>query len=217
MLYGLRSKVHYLTPAILPDRARLMSLVDAMLAAGVGLVQYRAKDAPTRLMYEDVTALLRLTRRAEVPLIVNDRLDIALAVGADGVHVGEEDLPTNVVRRMMGPAAIVGISADTPAAAREAERLGATYVACGAIFPSPTKTDKPVIGLEGLRAVQRATSLPVCAIGGINLATLPALQEANPAMIAVISAINDAPDPARAARELVEATRTLLPRKIIGP
>ena len=217
MLYGLRSKVYYLTPAVLPDRAALVSLVERVVAAGVGLVQYRVKDAPTRRMYEDVVALLRVTRSAAVPLLVNDRLDLALAAGADGVHVGEEDLPTNVVRRMMGPAAIVGVSADTPAEAREAEQRGASYVACGALFPSLTKPEKAVIGPEGLQAVQRATSLPVCAIGGITLDNLVMLQAANPAMIAVISAINDAPDPAQAARELVEATRQFLPRRIIGP
>lgn len=217
MLFSVRSKVYYLTPAVLPDRARLVTLVRAVIEAGVGMIQYRAKQATARRMYQDVEALLRVTRPAAVPLIVNDRVDIALAAGADGVHIGEEDLPTNVVRRMMGPAAIVGVSADTPAAARQAERQGASYVACSAVFASPTKQDKPVIGPQGLLAVQRATNLPACAIGGITLERLPELQEANPALIAVISAINDAPDPARAARELVEAARTLLPHRAIGP
>ncbi len=217
MFLELRSKVHYLTPAELPERSQLVSLVASILEAGVGVVQYRTKTASTRRMYGDVVALLNLTRKAHVPLLVNDRLDIALAAGADGVHIGEDDLPTNVARRMLGPMAIVGVSADSPAAAREAERLGASYVACAAVFPSPTKADKPVIGVEGLQAVQRATNLPVCAIGGITLERLPELVEANPAMIAAISAINSAPDPARAARELVEATARLLPRRVIGP
>jgi thiamine-phosphate diphosphorylase len=144
-------------------------------------------------------------------------VDIALAAGADGVHVGEEDLPTNVVRRLMGPAAIVGVSAYTPAAARAAEQAGASYVACGAIFPSPTKPDQPVLGPRCLADIQRVTSLPVCAIGGITLENLPALQETNPALLAVISAINDAPGPARAARELVQAAEELLPRRVLGP
>lgn len=217
MFLELRSKVHYLTPAELPERSQLVSLVASILEAGVGVVQYRTKTASTRRMYGDVVALLNLTRKAHVPLLVNDRLDIALAAGADGVHIGEDDLPTNVARRMLGPMAIVGVSADSPAAAREAERLGASYVACAAVFPSPTKVDKPVIGVEGLQAVQRATNLPVCAIGGITLERLPELVEANPAMIAAISAINSDPDPARAARELVEATARLLPRRVIGP
>jgi thiamine-phosphate diphosphorylase len=217
MLFSVRSKVYYLTPAVLPERASLVALVKAVVAAGVGMVQYRVKQASARRMYEDVQALLRVTRPANVPLIVNDHLDIALAAGADGVHIGEEDLPTNVVRRMVGPAAIVGVSADTPREARQAELQGASYVACSAVFPSPTKQDKPVIGPEGLLAVQRATNLPVCAIGGITVDSLPALQEVNPALIAVISAINDAPDPAQAARELVEAAHRLLPRRIIGP
>ena len=216
MLFNVRSKIYYLTPAVLPDRARLVALVRSVVGAGVGLVQYRAKEASTRRMFEDVEALLRLTRPAHVPLIVNDRVDIALAAGADGVHVGEEDLPAAVVRRMMGPAAIVGVSADTPAAARAAEQAGASYVACGAIFPSPTKPDKPVLGPACLLGLQRVTSLPVCAIGGLTLANLPALQATNPALIAIISAINDAPDPAQAARDLVSAAHHLLPRRLMG-
>jgi thiamine-phosphate pyrophosphorylase len=217
MLLTVRSKIYYLTPALLPDRARLVALVRSVVGAGVGLVQYRVKDATTRRMFEDVQALLRVTRPAHVPLIVNDRVDIALAAGAEGVHVGEEDLPTSVVRRMMGPAAIVGVSADTPATARQAELAGASYVACGAIFPSPTKPDKPVLGPACVAALQRVTSVPVCAIGGISLENLPALRETNPSLIAVISAINDAPDPARAARELVQAAGRLLPRRSVSP
>ncbi len=217
MLLAPRSKIYYITPWPLPERQTLIRLVQAVLRAGVGLVQYRAKQASTRRMYEDAQALLRLTRPFGVPLIINDRLDIALAAGADGVHIGSEDLPTNVARRMMGPSAIVGVSADHPAEARRAERQGASYVACGAVFPSPTKPDKPVIGPHGVAAVQHAVTIPVCAIGGITADNLAELSEVNPALVAVISAINDAPDPYAAARRLVEVARTALPHRVFGP
>lgn len=216
MLVDLRSKVYYITPAEVADTAELVRLVRLVVRAGVGMVQYRAKSASGRRMYRDVEALLGFTRPAGIPLIVNDAVDIALATGADGVHVGEEDLPVNVVRRMVGPKAIVGASADQPEAAKKAERDGATYVACGAVFPSPTKQDKPVIGPQGVAAVQRVVNIPVCAIGGINAENIYQLQEVSPALVAVISAINTAEDPAIAAHRLVEASLEALPHRTLG-
>lgn len=216
MLVGLRSKIYYITPGEVTDSAELIRLARLVIRAGVGVIQYRAKSASARCMYREVEALLSLTRPAEIPLIVNDAVDVALATGADGVHVGEEDLPVNVVRRLMGPNAIVGASADHPEAAKKAERDGATYVACGAVFLSPTKQDKPVIGPAGVAAVQRAVSLPVCAIGGINAENIYQLQEVNPALVAVISAINAAEDPGAAAQHLVKASLEALPHRTRG-
>ena len=210
------SPIYYVTPGELPEPARLVALVREVLRARVGVVQYRAKEATTQRMYEDTRALLAVTRPTRVPLIVNDRVEVALAVGADGVHVGQEDLPANVVRRMMGPAAIVGVTADEPRLARQAERNGASYVACGAIFPSPSKPEEGVIGVAGARAVQQAVSIPVCVIGGITAENLPQLRPVDPELVAVIAAINDAPAPGQAAAELVELCRTQLPPRGLG-
>ena len=216
MALNLRSKLYYLTPPDLPDTAALVSRVVAVLRGGVGMVQYRAKALPAARMYQDVVALLHVTRPAGVPLIVNDRVEVALAVGADGVHVGQADLPANVVRRMMGPAAIVGVTADEPRLARQAEKNGASYVACGTIFPSLTKPERPVIGVAGARAVQQAVSIPVCVIGGITAENLAQLRPVDPELVAVIAAINDALDPGQAAAELVELCRTQLPPRGLG-
>ena len=179
-------------------------------------MQYRAKDRPTATMVREAQALLRLTRRAEVPFIINDRVDLALAVGADGVHIGQQDMPASYVRRMMGPYAIVGVTAPQPALARQAERAGATYVSCGPIFPSPTKPDKPAVGPGAIQQVQNAVSLPVCAIGGINEETMHQLADVTPALVAVCSAINNAPDPGQAARRMVELAEEAIPHITFG-
>jgi len=216
MIRNLRSRVYYITPAKALPQGELVHLVEAVVAAGVGAVQYRAKDRATATMVQEAQALVRLTRRAQVPFIVNDRTDVALAVSADGVHVGQDDMPASYVRRMMGPYAIVGVTAPGPSLGRQAEQAGATYVSCGPIFPSPTKPDKSAIGPEAIPPVQNAVSLPVCAIGGINEETIHYLTEVTPAMVAVCSAINDAPDPGRAARRIVQLTEQVIPHIAFG-
>jgi thiamine-phosphate pyrophosphorylase len=206
-----RSPIYYLTPAEPLETPRLVALVRQVVAAGVGLVQYRAKDLPTRRMYEDVAALLAVTRPAGVPLLVNDRVEVALAAGAEGVHLGQEDLPVALTRRLLGPYAILGVSVESPEQARQAVRDGASYVACGPIFPSLVKPECPARGVMALAAIRRVVSVPLCAIGGISAANLGELREVHPELIAVITAINGAPDPAAAARELVAAAKVLWP------
>lgn len=216
MIKDLRSKVYYITPAQTLSPNELRALVQAVLNAGVGVVQYRAKDRTTATMVQEAKALLHLTRGVGVPLIVNDRIDVALAVGADGVHIGQEDMPVPDARRMMGPYAIVGVTAPQPTRARRAEQAVATYVSCGPVFPSPTKPEKPPVGPEAVQRVQNTVSLPVCAIGGINEDTIHQLAEVNPALIAVSSAINDTPDPGQAARRLVKLAEEVIPHIAFG-
>ena len=210
------SPIYYVTPGGLPEPARLVALVREVLRARVGVVQYRAKEATTQRMYEDTRALLAVTRLARVPLIVNDRVDVALAAGADGVHVGQTDLPVAVARRLMGPYAVLGVTVDTVEQARQAERDGASYVAVGPVFPSPTKPECPAIGPASVAAMRGAVQIPVCAIGGITAENLAALADAAPDLVAVISAINEAPNPGMAARELVAAAHALWPRSRPG-
>lgn len=179
-------------------------LLEAVLRAGVRAVQFRAKVVPDGLAYRLARAARQVTARHGALLVVNDRLDLALAVGADGVHVGQDDLPAGVVRRLW-PHGLLGVSVRTPEEARAAEAAGADYVGAGALRSTATKDDARVIGIEGLRRVAAATRLPVVAIGGITVDDLPVLREAGMAGVAVASAIARAADPSRAAAAFVRA------------
>lgn len=192
----------------LPGRD-LLAVCRAALRAGAGALQLRGKDWSGRQLYEVGLALRRLADETGALLFVDDRVDVAQAVGADGVHVGQEDLPARVVRALLGPEAIVGVSAATPEEARQAEADGADYLGVGSVWATGSKADagEPV-GLEGLRAVVAATRLPVVAIGGVDAGRAREARAAGAAGVAVISAVMAAPDPARAVRELLGAGGT---------
>lgn len=183
-----------------------VAALEAALRGGATLAQWRPKHLPARQQYETAVQALSVARRLGVPLIVDDRVDIALAIGADGVHIGQQDLPAAVVRRLLGPGLILGVSASTPAEAKEAEEAGADYLGVGPVFPTFSKADAgEAIGLEGLRAVIEATRLPVVAIGGITRENAPLVLAAGAAGVAVISALFGQPDVAEAATRLRKA------------
>lgn len=146
----------------------LLKCVEEALAAGVTLVQYRAKAADGGVLYAEACKLKELCDKYSVPLIINDRLDIALAVGAAGVHLGQDDLPCAVARRLLGEDYIIGVSAHNPAEAVKAVSEGADYLGCGAVFGTATKLDVAKLGLENLRAIRKAVVLPMVGIGGIT-------------------------------------------------
>lgn len=181
------------------------------MEGGATVVQYREKERTTGQLVEEALALRELTREADVPLIVNDRLDVALATETDGVHVGQDDMSATMTRRLMGQERIVGVSATNLQEAIQAEKDGADYLGVGPIFATPTKPDAaPPMGLEGLAKVCRHVSIPVVAIGGINEHNAAAVIEAGADGVAVVSAVVAAPDVAAAARrlrEVVEAAR----------
>ncbi|MDR2619062.1 MAG: thiamine phosphate synthase [Treponema sp.] len=173
----------------------LPEAVEAAIAGGVTMVQLREKDAPAREFFDIAREVLALTRSRGVPLIINDRLDIALAAGADGVHLGQSDLPCFEARRIAGKDFIIGISAHTPEGALSAQRAGADYIGSGAVFPTGSKADVgAVIGIEGIRAVADAVKIPVVGIGGINPGNAASVIAAGAAGVAVISAILSQPD-----------------------
>jgi thiamine-phosphate pyrophosphorylase len=181
-LFGL----YFITDRDLSARGMLEDVREA-LRAGVALVQYRDKGSASPS--QDLAAeMLRLCRTAGVPLIVNDDVDLALSIGADGVHVGQGDMPVAEARRRLGSMAIVGVSVSTVAQAREAERAGATYVAASPVFSTPTKPDAgPPIGFEGVCRLRAATRLSLAVIGGIGDANVPALVEAGADLVCAIS------------------------------
>lgn len=156
--------------------------------AGVRIIQVRDKLASSRTLHETVVAALEITRPRGVRLIVNDRVDVALAAGADGVHVGQDDLPAGSAREILGPLAIIGISTHSLAQAAAAASLPVDYVAIGPVFATTTKANPdPVIGLEGLKAVRAAVTTPLVAIGGITLERAPAVFAAGADSVAVVS------------------------------
>jgi len=153
----------------------LASAVEAAICGGATVIQLREKHDDGGKFMAKAADVRAICQGVGVPLLINDRVDIALAVGADGVHVGQDDLPVEVVRRMMGPDAIIGVSVKTVAEALEAEAKGADYLGVGAVFATGTKEDSSVIGIEGLRAVCDAVAIPVVGIGGDNNADVSSL------------------------------------------
>ena len=181
-----------------------LQVAEAAIAGGADVLQLRDKDAPGGRLYRVALQLRKLTRDAGIPFIVNDRLDIALAAGADGVHVGQTDLPASVVREIIGPARILGVSVDTVEEAVQAERDGADYLGVGPVFEARgTKPDagRP-LGVDRIARIRRHCGLPIVAIGGINAENVRAVREAGADAAAVISAIVSADDIAQAARRM---------------
>lgn len=184
--------------------AGVVHAVRAALRAGTPAVQLRWKEGRTRDLLELGRALRDATAAAGALLIVNDRVDIALAVGADGAHLGDDDLPLPAARGIVPAGFLLGRSVDTPAEAEAAERGGADYVGVGPVFPTGTKLDTgPVIGSVGIRAVRASVSLPILAIGGIGVETAAEVTRAGADGVAVIGAVMGRSDPESAAGELL--------------
>ena len=203
-----RLRTYLVTQEDLTGGRGTVQTVEAAIDGGVDIVQLREKHASARERLEMGRAVRELTREADVPLIVNDRLDLAVALEADGVHLGDSDLPVEVARSQLGEQRIVGRSVSTPSAAREAARAGADYLGVGAIYQTGTKntnTESTEIGLERLRAIADATSLPIVGIGGVTAATASEVIRAGADGVAVVSAITAAEDPTAATRSLRSA------------
>jgi thiamine-phosphate pyrophosphorylase len=181
----------------------LEEVVAQAVQGGAACVQLREKELSTRAFVELAAALKALLAPARVPLIINDRVDVALAAGADGVHVGQEDMPCAMVRRLMGPGAILGLSVETWEDVERARDLDVDYLGVSPVFPTPTKTDtKGAWGLEGIARIRARVGKPLVAIGGLNADNAAAAVRAGADAIAVVSAICASADPRRAAEEL---------------
>jgi len=185
----------------------IFDVVLAALEAGAPAVQLRDKEATSRELYEQALRLREMTDRHGALLFVNDRLDVALAAGADGVHLGPDDLPIAAARRIAPPHFLIGASTDDPAAAIRAADNGADYIGCGSVFGTTTKAEAAGerIGPEGVAAVARASPVPVIAIGGVTADTATQLAGTGIAGIAAVGAIMTANDPAGAVRSLLGA------------
>mgnify|MGYP003434428057 FL=1 len=173
----------------------LEQAVEQAILGGVTLVQLREKAIASKAFYERALRIKAICHHYNVPLLINDRVDIALAVEADGVHIGQSDLPCGVVRQLLGKDKIIGVSARTAQQAIQAQADGADYLGVGAMFATSTKQDAQTVTIASLTQIRQAVTLPIVAIGGINHTTLPALQQALQAAdtsidgVAVVSAI----------------------------
>ena len=179
-------------------------VVAAAVRGGATVVQLREKTADTREFVEEAMAIKGFLSARAVPLIINDRIDVAQAVDADGVHLGQKDMPIELARKIVGPQMIIGISAESLTDAVEAERAGADYLGVSPIFDTPTKTDTaPALGLMGLQQIRTAVNLPLVGIGGLNADNAGRVIANGADGVAVVSAIVSADDPEAAARDLI--------------
>ena len=194
------------TDARLAQPRSIEAVVAAALEAGAPAIQLRDKQADARQLFEQAVRLRALTSRFQALLFVNDRFDVALAAGADGVHIGPDDMPLAAARRAVPRPFLIGTSTDDPAAARRAQEDGADYIGCGAVFATTSKAvGDEQIGPVGLRRVVQAVSIPVVGIGGVSEGNVALVAEAGAAGAAVIKAVMAASDVA------VTVTRLLAP------
>ena len=186
-----------------------LSRTEQALQGGVTLLQFREKERSTREYIHLAAQVHELAKRYNVPLLVDDRVDVALAVDAEGVHVGQTDMPVDIARRLLGPDKIVGATAKTVPQALEAWQQGADYLGVGAIYPTTTKVVTVITSTETLADICAAVPIPVNAIGGLNRDNLGVLKGTGIRGICVVSAIMKAADPKAAAQQLREAFRDL--------
>jgi thiamine-phosphate pyrophosphorylase len=191
-------------------RRPLPELAENLLKAGVRLIQYRDKQASSRELFETSAQLAEKIRRAQGIFIVNDRADIALAAKADGVHLGQDDLPVEMARTLLPPGKIIGISTHSIPQVEKANRSSADYIAFGPIAPTTSKANpEPVVGLAGLEEARKATHKPLIAIGGITIKQVQAVKESGADGIAVIHGLLAAADPGESARRFLAALGAL--------
>ena len=189
-----------------------LQALEMAVEGGATAVQIRGKTIEAGELFTLASASASLLKPRGIPLLVNDRADIARACGADGVHLGREDLPLAAARKILGSGAVIGLSVNTIDEAREAERLGADYIGLGPVFATTTKdTPLPVLGAEGVARIKAAVVIPVIAIGGLNAANVAAIMQAGADGAAVISAVWGVPDVRAAAQEFLAAIRTFQP------
>jgi len=206
--------LYLVTDSGMTGRDRLVETVLHAADGGVTVVQYREKSVSTAQMIREAAEIRNLLHARGIPLIINDRVDVALAVGADGVHVGRNDMDPVTARKLMGPDAIIGYSVETMEEAQNAETLDIDYFGVSPIFTTPTKTDtgRPW-GLDGLQNLRSHTGKPLVAIGGLNIHTIPDTLRAGADGVAVVSAICASGQPRESARALMDLIQTSIPNK----
>ena len=194
--------IYLVTDRSLMRTGSLTEAVEQAILGGCTVVQLREKTLSSLEFYEIAMEIRQLTQKHNIPLIINDRIDIALAVGADGVHIGQRDIPAAVARRIIGDDMALGVSAGTLEEALQAVKDGADCLGIGAMFPTGTKNDAKIVTMEELRRIREAVSIPIVVIGGINKDNAAAFKALDIDGLAVVSAIISQPDITAATKEL---------------
>lgn len=181
-----------------------LNIIEEAIKGGTTVVQLREKTASTKEFYELALKVKEITSRYDVPLLINDRIDIALAVDCEGVHIGQDDMPADIAREIIGDDKVLGVSASTVEEAKKAERDSADYIGSGAVFPTATKDDADSVSKEELNEIVDSIDIPVVAIGGITIENAHTLKGSGIAGFSVVSAIMSAEDPKEASLKLKE-------------
>ena len=181
-----------------------LNIIEEAIKGGTTIVQLREKTASTKEFYDLALKVKEITSRYGVPLLINDRIDIALAVGSEGVHIGQDDMPADIAREIIGEDKILGVSASTVEEAKKAEIDSADYIGSGAVFPTSTKDDADSVSKEELKEIVDSIDIPVVAIGGITVENAHTLKGSGIAGVSVVSAIMSAEDPKEASEKLKE-------------
>lgn len=205
----LDTTLYFITDSTTVPEERFLPVVEAACKGGATIIQLREKNRSTREYMQLAEAVHNVTSRYNVPLIIDDRVDVALAIGAEGVHVGQTDMPVHIARKLMGKDKIVGATTKTVPQALEAYEQGADYLGVGAIYPTTTKVITILTSVDTLKAIVKAVPINVNAIGGLNKDNIDVLKGSGISGICAVSAIMKANDPENATRELKKAFLTL--------
>ena len=181
-----------------------LNIIEEAIKGGTTVVQLREKTASTKEFYDLALRVKEITNRYGVPLLINDRIDIALAIDSEGVHIGQDDMPADIAREIIGEDKILGVSASTVEEAKKAENDSADYIGSGAVFPTATKDDADSVSKEELKEIVDSIDIPVVAIGGITVENASSLKDSGIAGFSVVSAIMSAEDPKEASKKLKE-------------
>ena len=203
------SSMYFITDSLNYSEEEFLSRVEQALEGGVTLLQLREKDKTTREYIELAKKVHELTKKYDVPLIIDDRVDVALAINAEGVHVGQSDMPVSMARKLMGDDKIVGATTKTVEQAVESYAQGADYLGVGAIYPTTTKVKTVLTSTETLKDICNSVPIPANAIGGLNKDNIDILKGISISGICVVSAIMKAENPQKATVELIERAKEL--------
>jgi thiamine-phosphate pyrophosphorylase len=207
--------LYFVTDRGLCGKKSLEEVVIQAVKGGAAYVQLREKDVSTRFFVEEAKRIKKLLEQYRAPLIINDRVDVALACGAEGVHIGQEDMPYEIVRKLMGQKAIIGLSVETWKDVKASQKMDVNYIGVSPVFSTPTKTDtKGAWGMEGLAKIKAFSRHPLVAIGGINEFNVREVVKAGADCIAVVSAICASPDSEAAARRINEKINLILTDRV---